>query len=393
MNSTNTAAQYLAAGEPVTKLAMNRTVDNDVMTISCYDNEIPAFVEAELSRIYGNFYSSLLKFRSDGNDCVSSTYIVHLGERLITVFLFQQDGGKVRVLNQVIQIDEEDITRFTNYIFARFASSAVISFEYVQVNLQRLSGIYQRFNVSENIVLRLPDSAEKYLASLGKNLRTAIHRYRKKIQKDYPSFGFEILVKDQINAQTIRDIVDLNRARMLGKNKVSSMGDVETEKNIRLAMQCGFVGVARINGTVCAGCITFQVGSNYFMTVLAHDPAYDDYRLGKLCCYLTITECIAHKGEEFHFLWGEYQYKYSFLGVKQDLDSISIYRSYSHFFLNGGFVLRTTIRGYIRQAKLWFHKSKREDKMISRFAVTSLQYMRRMQQSLSSAFVVRKNEK
>ncbi len=393
MKWTNTAAQYQSMDEPVTGFAVNRTINREVITISCYDNEIPEFVEAELSRIYGNLYSSLLKFRSDGNDCVSSTYVVHLGERLITVFLFRKDGGKVRVLNQVIRIDEEDITRFTNYIFARFASSAVISFEYVQVNIQRLPGIYQRFNISENIVLRLPDSAEKYLASLGKNLRTAIHRYRKKIQKDHPSFGFDILAKDQINAQTIRDIVDLNRARMEGKNKVSSMGDVETEKSIRLAIQCGFVGVARINGRVCAGCITFQVGSNYFMAVLAHDPAYDDYRLGKLCCYLTITECIARKGEEFHFLWGEYQYKYSFLGVKQNLDSISIYRSYFHFFLNGGFVLRTAIRGYIRQATLWFHKSKRQDTLISRFAVTSLQYMRQMPQSLSNAFGVRKNGK
>jgi hypothetical protein len=393
MNSTNTAAHYQAISESVAKITINRMVDPDVMTISCYDNEIPVFVEAELSRIYGNFYSSLLKFCSDGNDCVSSTYVVHLGERLITVFLFRQDGGKVRVLNQVIRIDEEDITRFTNYIFARFASSAVISFEYVQVNIHRLPGIYQRFNVSENIVLPLPDSTEKYLASLGKNLRTAIHRYRKKIQKDHPSFCFDILVKDQINAQTIRDIVDLNRARMVGKNKVSSMGEVETEKSIRLAMQCGFVGVARIDGRVCAGCITFQVGSNYFMAVLAHDPEYDDYRLGKLCCYLTITECIVRKGKEFHFLWGEYQYKYSFLGVKQDLESISIYRSYPHFFLHGGFVLRTAIRGYIRQARLWFHKSKRQDKLISRFTLTSLQYMRRIQRSLSSAFIVRKNEK
>jgi hypothetical protein len=390
MNPTNVATMYKPICEPRSVQVGNRTVDPDAITISFFENEVPAFVEFELNRLYGNLYSSLTLFRIDGKDRNTSTYVVRKGDSVVTLFLFQHKSKKVQVINQVIQIDEEDISRFSAYIFAHFASTKAIVFDNINSNLKASDFPFQRINISEDIVLILPETEEKYLANLGKNSRRNIKRYSKKLVDTYPSFHFEILVKNQIDEQTIQDIINLNRARMIGKDKVSAIDEMQTERTMRLAKECGVVVVARIGGKVCAGSISFQVGENYFFSVIAHDPKYDDCCLGYLCSYRTICECIARKGNEFHFLWGEYEYKYSLMGIKRELDKIVVYRSRADVFLSARLALDTVIEAYARQAVVWLHKAKRQDSAVSRIAVTSLKFIRRLKRTGQEIFSVRK---
>lgn len=354
----------------------NQAMNTQIMTTSCYPKEVPAFVETELNRIYGNLYSSLPHFRIEGKDRDLSTYVVRKGDRITTLFLFRDEGAQVRVINQVIAIDEADISGFATYIFASSPLVSVILFEYIQTNAGKLPFPYQRVNISENIVLSLPGSVDAYLASLGKSTRRNAKYYKNKLIKDFPSFHFEVLEKDQVGERTIRDIIALNQARMAGKNKLSSMDEIQTERNIRLAKECGFVGVARIDGRICAGCIGFQIGSNYFLGVVAHDSSYKDYWLGTLCCYLTICESIARGGREFHFLWGEYAYKYTLLGVKRELDKVTIYRSYTHLLRNSDIALATAFQAYRRLAMQWLDKTRRTDTLLARCVVTSINFVR-----------------
>lgn len=390
MKWTDVTAGYEPICDPIADHMPNRSIEPEGITISCYENDVPAFIEADMNRIYGNLYSSLAQIRAYGNVRDMSTYIVRKGDRTITVFLFQHHGGNVRVINQVIKIDEEDISRFAAYIFANFVSATVISFDYIQTNLRTLPFPFQRVNLLENIVLSLPDTAEEYFVSLGKHMRRKIKVYTKKVQEAFSTIRFEMLVRDEIDEQIIRDIIDLNRARMANKNKVSAIDEEETERIIRLATECGLVGVARIDGRVCAGGILFCVGSNYFLTINAHDPMYDDYRLGTLCCYLTICECIAREGKEFHFLWGDYKFKYSLLGVKHDLDKVVIYRSLMQMLFNGDMVLNTAFRGYLRQMILWLHKAKRWDNFRSHLAITLLNRLRYLKQCIQGISAKRK---
>lgn len=383
---------YVATGESVDRNMAKRNCDLDAITISCSRNEIPAFVGPELERLYGNLYSSLAQFRIYGNGHDTSTYIVRKGGTVITVFLFQLEGRQLRVLNQVIRIEEDEMTRFASYIFANFKSVSAISFEYIHTNIHRSAFPYQRINISEDIVLRLPDSVDRYLASMGKNTRRNIRRYTKKLLDTHPSFSLEVFEKNTIPGQAIRDIIALNRARMAGKNKVSAIDEIQTQQSIRLAQESGLVCIAKIDGMVCAGSISFQTGSNYFFSVIAHDSRYDDCCLGYLCSYRTICECIDRKGKEFHFLWGEYEYKYSLLGQKRALDKVTIYRSRAHFFFNGGLALRTAFEGWMRQTILWLHKTKRKDSLASRFAVTSLKFVRRLRRFKSEVLIVQKED-
>src|SRR5437870_5381738 len=141
------------------------------IAISCHENDVPAFVETELERLYENLYSSLLKFRLDGLDEHASTYVVRKNGRIVTLFLFRRERGEVTVLNELIEVGDADVRRFAGRIFGQFDDVTVISFRTVRAKIGRLRFPYQRFNCSEDIVLTLPETAERYHASLGKNMR------------------------------------------------------------------------------------------------------------------------------------------------------------------------------------------------------------------------------
>jgi hypothetical protein len=392
MNQENLTTRHQTIAEAVNSPMENQLMDTKIMTFSCYANEVPTFVDTELIRLYGNLYSSLAHFRIEGKDHNLSTYVVRKGGRIITLFLFRHDGAQIRVINQVISIDEADISRFAAYVFATYALVSVILFEYIQTNVSKLPFPYQRVNISENIVLSLPGSAEEYLASLGKNTRRNAKRCKIKLLKDFPSFNFEIVEKGQVSEQTIRDIIELNRARMADKSKQSLLDEIQTGRNIRLVAEYGFVGVAKIDGRICAGCIGFQTGSNYFLGVVAHDSSYKDYWLGTLCCYLTICESIARGGREFHFLWGEYAYKYTLLGVKRDLDKVTIYRSYTHILRNSDLALATAWEAYRRHAMLWLDKTRRADTLLARCVVTSINFVRSLKRFRHRVFKLKSAE-
>lgn len=379
MESTTVVSDSQPAFGATVDHETGRSTDSEEITISFYENEVPAFVETELERLYENIFSSLAKFRIEGTARNASAYVVRKGGKAITVFLFRRKNGKVEVINEVIKIDEVDVCRFAHTIFAAFKAVTVISFHAMQTTIRKLPFPYQRFNCLEDIVLTLPGTSQEYQASLGKNMRTSIKRYMKKLDLNFSSFCYEVYTDEEVSEQHIRDIIRLSSARMAVKNEMSAHSEEKTEQLIRLVRMYGLVGVAMIDGRVCAGVICSRFGANYFMHIIAHDPAYDDYRLGKLCCYLNICECINRGGREFHFLWGRYEYKYRFLGVQRDLDHLAVYRSRAQFLLNGNMVLKNAFKGYGRQAKRWLLDPKRTDSFIGRIAtkvIGSMQNLR-----------------
>ncbi len=373
MKRTSTARMWYSTDVSASRNGAHPSTAPKAVTIACYDNEIPPFVEQEMKRLYENVYSSLMQFRVYGTIAGNtSTYVVREGTRIVTIFLFVRTQGQVHVLNEVIPIGAREISRFAEYIFAAFRKVTVITFHAIQTDIRRLRFPYQRFNCSEDIVLALPQNEQEYLAQLGKHSRKNIKYYMNKLKREHPTFEFKVFSKGEITHQQIRDIVILNRQRMAGKNKVSAFDDEETDRIITLVNECGMVGVATIDGKVCAGAICLCIGKNYFLNVISHDSAYDDYRMGTLCCFMTICESIARGGSEFHFLWGRYEYKSTLLGVPRDLDHVNVYRSRTQLMMNAGTALRTALNGYIRRTKLWLHHGGGPGSAVGRFARGSL---------------------
>jgi CelD/BcsL family acetyltransferase involved in cellulose biosynthesis len=165
------------------------------------------------------------------------------------------------------------------------------------------------------------------------------------VQRDFASYHFRICSQQELTETLIRDIVSLSNARIAAKDQVSLHDEEKTKQLIKLVQLHGFVGLITIDGRVCAGAICSKLGANYFLHVLAHDPLYDRYSLGTLCCYLTICESIARAGQTFHFLWGRMDYKYRLQGVQCDLQRVVVYRSRQQFFLNAAHALKITFKG------------------------------------------------
>lgn len=333
----------------------------DGASVSCYRNEVPAFVEPELIRLYGSVFSTLEHFRVYGGLEQASTYVARDGDEIVSVLLFRIEGRAVHVLNELIRIDQQEITRFAGYIFAAFERVRVIRFNAVELEIGRLPFACQRFNCSEDIALVLPPTPEAYLGRLGKATRKNIKHHLSRLRHQFPTLRFDVRCNEKIDADRLSDIAALNRARMAEKHKTSYLDDEEAARLLHIVRSSGLVAALTIDGRVCAGAICARVGDNYFSYVNAHDPSYDAYRLGTLCCYLTICECIVRGGREFHLLWGRDPYKYLLAGAQRNLDHLDIYRSPAACLLAAGRVLQNAAKSALRQARFRLLDPRRQD--------------------------------
>jgi hypothetical protein len=354
METTNA----VAAGQSLTVSDFERApapvLEGQHISIAVYENEVPAFVEAELERLYEHLFSSLARFSIYDGLANTGTYVVCKDGQVATLLLFRRERGRVRVLNEMFGINEEEVRRFASVMFNTDRSTALIVFTAIRTTLSRLPFPYQCFNACEDIVLTLPATAEQYRAQLGKNMRRNVKRYTDKLKQDFPTFSYRAYPQQEVTEKQIRELLALHLRRMDSRQKVSSIDEQETQRLLRLVRQCdGLVGIATVDSRICGGEICCRIGSHYFMLVIAHDPAYDDYWLGTLCYYLTICECIGRGGKYCHFLWGRYDYKYRLLGVQQDLDRLVIYRSRLQWLFHLDTVCKIALNAGRRQAGIW----------------------------------------
>ena len=271
----------------------------------------------------------------------------------------------MHVLNEIIKLDEKEIIQFANYIFGTFKSAKQIAFQAVAAHITKLPLPIQRSYYTDDIS-NLPKTEDEYVASLGKSTRKNIKHHLSRSKHSFPSFQHQVYCAEDANDEDIRSIIGLNILRMAGKNRRSSLDDQETERIIKLVKLCGLISLIKIDGRICAGAICFRIADQYFTMVNAHDPEYDDFRLGTLCCYLTILECIRRTGKQFHFLWGRYEYKFALLGVRHELEQISIYRSYLHLVLDVRSILKKGFKSRAQQTRFWLLEESKKNNFLGK---------------------------
>ena len=348
--------------------------------ISCYVGEVPAFVESGLIRLYRHPHSSLQFFttsRPTDNVC---TYVVHQGDQPTTIFVFQCKDGLVTVFNEFIVVSAEEVNRFARYIFNAFPDVSTIRFEALQTDADSFPFPYQRHNSKEDWVIELPSSAEEYTARLGKSTRNNIKYDVRRLSRVFPDHSLRFYTGAEIDEAHVRAIVGLSDARISAKKKRFGIDDQEVERIIRFARKGGLVSVLHIDGRLCAGMICQIVGSAYMAEVIAHDPAYNEYRLGALCYYRTICEAIARGATTVYMGGGREPYKARFLGVRQDMDRLELYRSHASMALSPRRVAKTAIGGGIRKAKIWLLA--REKSALTRSVFFGLILARRLRDRL-----------
>jgi hypothetical protein len=361
-------------------------------TYSCAD-EAPAFLEQELNRLYGTRYSCLPYFKLYGSWHRVRAYVACDAGVAVAVFLFRCDNGCAVVLNEGMKVSEEDVNRFASYLFRNHEGVSLVAFNFVETSGQRFAFPFQRAACGQDTVLELPASAEAYTASLGSSTRSTLDNRLNRIRRELPGFRFTVYEKQDVPVHQIRDIIRLNRLRMDCKGKVSLIDEAEEERIIAYVALCGFVSVASINGRVCAGAITYRLGSNFTARILAHDPAYGSYRLGFVCAYLTICECIkAGNSRNFYFGWGQSDYKQQLGGRDRQLVHLSLFRSRLHVLGNAGAALGALLGGCAFHARRWLVKaSSRKGSIRALLADALIAAGRRLRTLKSPSCAPRKN--
>jgi hypothetical protein len=354
----------------------------DEITISCYENKVPAFTGAEIDRLYGHLYCSLSYFETARQLCGASTYVARKGGTPITVLLFRRDGGEVTVISEFMTLDEEDIRRFADHMFSTSNAVKVVTLPRVRADIRSLPYPWHAINYTEDMIVTLPGTVKEYETALGKNMRRNIKRQMSLLKQNFPSYSYRVYLGRDVSEQDIREIVRLSCLRMEAKNIAPRFNEEETRWIVGFAKECGLVGVLAIDGRVCAGAIGFRIGENYFMHVIAHDPQYNDYGLGILCYYFTICESIARGGKLFHMLQGRYGYKYRLLAVRHDIRHLDIYRDALQAIACSPRILRKAVNGHMLAVKQWLlHDIERSDEPVSRVIRRLVHALRRRRRS------------
>lgn len=354
--------------------------------VSCFhENEVPAFAEEELERLYGSIFSSMAQFRAYGGAENASTYVAREGDEIKALFLYELQGQTLQVVNEGMALEEAQVKHFAQAAYARYPQVSIISFHSVRPAFAALPLPCQRFQIGEDIALELPDTVDEYRSRLSKSTRQHLNYYQNRLKRRYPDFQFEVSTREAIREEDIRTIIAFNRLRMANKRKLSTIDEAELQRILRLSKERGMACVIRLDGKICAGSIRYQVGTTYFARVNAHDPAYDDDRIGTLCAYLTICECIRRGGKHFSFDHGQNENKYRFLAKDVKLEKLVVYRSYLHLILNGRFALQTAVSGYAGELKRSLLNEAANEKGMLASAVNMLRSLKRNARRLPSA--------
>jgi hypothetical protein len=299
--------------------------------ITIYENEIPPFVERELEVLYESIYCTLARWRIYDRPLDVSTYVARRGEAIRAVFLFRHDNDDIQVLNQQVAISAEDIGEFAAAVFSRYQAARVISFYAIDTRLDRLAFPFQKYPALEENVVFLPASSEEYVASMSANFRSIVQRSERKILKQYPTFRFEVFEKDAVDEGLVREIIRMARARMVVKRKKAYVGEEHLESLMRLIRTHGYVGVATIDGKLCGGSVWYWVGRRNFLHLIAHDPKFDQYKLGNQTLLMAIRYWIGRGGRECWLMGGGEAHKSKFRAVSRCFESVVIYRSRDAF--------------------------------------------------------------
>jgi hypothetical protein len=338
-------------------------------TVEFHDNAVPAYAADALDELYGSIYSTLDQFRLDNALAGASTYVARSGNRITALLLYRIDGGVATVLNQMIVIEREELIRFSKALFDRYGKVSAISLKPVQSDMRDFPFRCQHFHYAEDIVASLPETNVEYQAALGKNMRETVKRFGNKVRRSFPAYRFDIYCDERIDMGQAMEIYRLHVARMGQKMMRSNLSEQQFGKIAALARTRGIMAVATIDGKVCGGLIGWRTGAHYVMRVIAHDPRYDEFKIGTVCCYETIRECIALGMRHFHFGGGRMLYKFRLLGESRSFSSIVVYRSWMAVLRHPALAMRTAARGADRELRRWLENAEQSDDALARAAV------------------------
>ncbi len=295
-------------------------------------------------------------------------WVMRRDGRITGLWLFRRQGRKARVLNEVMAVSVDEMDQFADALFARYSELDMIELHALHLvdqqdaspalrrrrepHLRRMplpssamddsaalamdEGYggkppsrrpWQRACVSEDFVLELPASVDDWYASLSARTREKLRQCLRRAQRGEPTLSFRVFNDVDISERQVLAVLKMSRARMRAKGRTYGMDACEERRLCALMRERGQLASIEVDGHMRAGLLCTLAGNDVYMHVIAHDPAFDEMRLGYLCCVLCIEAAIAQRLHRFHFLWGWYDYKIRLGGQRQALEHALLWRN------------------------------------------------------------------
>lgn len=289
---------------------------------------LPGYVWSALERRYHSIFCSepLLRLHDALTHRVEAWVARRDGE-IVALILFERSVGVARVLNEVFDLTAGQLQEFARALFTQYPTLTAIRLKAVALKGRARGYPCLLAARSDDYVLTLPASESEWLASLSAQTREKFRYHWRRTLRRQPSVQFKTVLAAQIDESQLRKVLEFSRARMKAKGRSYGMDPIEERRLCTLMRERGQLSVIEIDGEVRAGLLCTLAGNDIAMHVIAHDPAYDDLRLGFLCCALTIQDAIAQRLRRFHFLWGRYDYKTRLGGERIELTQVLLLRA------------------------------------------------------------------
>lgn len=261
-------------------------------------------------------------------------WVLRRDGRITGLWLFRRQGRAARVLNEVASVSVSEVEQFANALFGRYRELDIIELHALHLLAEPPPGDerpaahpWQRASVSEDFVLALPATIDDWHANLSSRTREKLRQCLRRAQRSEPSLSFRLWNDADISERQVRAVLQMSRARMRAKGRTYGMDAREERRLCALMRERGQLATIEVDGQLRAGLLCTLAGNDVYMHVIAHDPAFDELRLGYLCCVLCIEAAIAQRMHRFHFLWGWYDYKVRLGGKRVTLEHALLWRS------------------------------------------------------------------
>lgn len=207
-------------------------------------------------------------------------------------------------------IDVRDFSE-TSANLPHFLRAASMSFPHVSVQ-----------PAESCVAVQLVEPWETFFATLGKNARRNVGRYRRHLEADY-AIELKIPVTEEERQRCFADFVALYRNLREAQDGAPVFGSesaVAFEEEIcRLGAAAGWFRLYLLYaaGRPVSGFLGYAWNRKFYAGLMAREPAFDKYSIGMTLSGLVIQDCIANHWTEIDFMRGDEGFKYQWGGARK----------------------------------------------------------------------------
>lgn len=173
----------------------------------------------------------------------------------------------------------------------------------------------QLLRTESDWILNLPESIDEYLKVLGKTTRKHLKNYIQKLESSFQS-EIKILTGTEISMGLFTELYELHKKRWKKNGKEITIQEDDIIRRFELARSNGIIFTRWKEGRIISGTLNYLHQSDAYLSLIAHDPEFDEYHLGLITVFDTLKYFIEKKFRNYNLHFRHSPFK-TRLGAKE----------------------------------------------------------------------------